>query len=143
MITLELVTLKGLKYSKDVYEAMLPTPDGQIAVFDNHSALVSLVEPGVISIRESEGQADKDMQVFATNGGVVEVTKNRIRMLVDEADSSSDVSKKDAEDALRLAKEMAANAKDQVSLDKATSMIRTQQARLKIADIKNLRRRTK
>ena len=141
MITLELVTLKGLKYAKDVHEVLLPTPQGQIAVFDNHSSLVSLVEPGVVSIRENPNQADKDMEVFATNGGVVEITKNRIRMLVDEANKSSDISEKEAAEALGLAKKMAAEADDQVALDKATSMIKTQQANLRIAELKNFRKR--
>jgi len=141
MITLELVTLQGVKFAKEVHEVLLPTPQGQIAVFDNHSSLVSLVEGGVVSIRSNPNQADKDMEVFATNGGVVEITKNRVRMLVDEASGSSEVSQKEAEEALVRAKEMAASADDQVSLDKATSLIKTQQARLRVAEIKNLKRR--
>jgi len=81
------------------------------------------------------------MEVFATNGGVVEITKNRIRMLVDEANKSSDISEKEAAEALDLAKKMAAEADDQVALDKATSMIKTQQANLRIAELKNFRKR--
>lgn len=141
MITLELVTLKGVKYAKEVHEALIPTPDGQIAVFDNHSDLVTLVEEGVVSVRTSEGQADKDMEHFAVNGGVVEITKNRIRMLIDEASGSSEISQKEAEEALERAKNLAAEAKDQVSLDKAYSQMRTQQARLRVAELKGLKRR--
>ncbi len=140
MITLELVTLSGLKFSDEVYEVVLPTPDGLIAVFPNHMPLVSLATPGVISVRRRESDADDKMQLFATNGGVIEINDRRVRVLVDEADDSSEVIEKEIEEALKLAKEEAKNAKDQVSLDKATQLVQTQQARLKIAELRRRRR---
>ncbi len=48
---LELVTLTGLKFQEDVYEVILPTATGTIAVFPKHMPLVSLAVPGVISVR--------------------------------------------------------------------------------------------
>ena len=140
MITLELVTLVGVKFSEDVYEVILPTPDGQIAIFPDHMPLVSLASPGVISIRRREADADAKLEHFATNGGVIEVNGRRVRVLVDEADHSADVVEKEVKAALELAKKEAKEAKDQVSLDKATQIIQTQQARLKIAELKNRRR---
>ena len=141
MITLELVTLDGLKFSDDVYEVVLPTPDGLIAVFPNHAPIVSLASPGVISIRKREADADDKMELFATNGGVIEINDRRVRVLVDEADDSSEVVEKEIQEALALAEEEARNAKDQVSLDKATQIIQTQQARLKVAELKRRKRR--
>ena len=140
MVTLELVTLNGLKFSDDVYEVVLPTPDGLIAVFPNHMPLVSLASPGVISIRKREADPDDKMELFATNGGVIEISEHRVRVLVDEADDSSEVVEKEIEDALALAQEEAKNAKDQVSLDKANQIIQTQQARLKIAELRRRKR---
>lgn len=40
MIHLELITLTGVKLRESVHEVLLPTHDGQIAVFEHH-ALVS------------------------------------------------------------------------------------------------------
>ncbi len=140
MITLELVTLNGLKFSDDVYEVVLPTPDGLIAVFPNHMPLVSLAVPGVISIRLRESDADEKMELFATNGGVIEINDRRVRVLVDEADDSTEVVEQEIEEALKLAKQEAQNAKDQVSIDKANQMVQTQQARLNVAGMRRRKR---
>lgn len=140
MITFELVTLKGLKFSEDVYEVIVPTPDGLIAVFPHHMPLISLVSPGIISVRRSQSDNDDAMQIFATNGGIVDVEGTRLRVLVDEADHSEEITIEETEAALARAKELAAQAKDQVSLDKANQIIATQHARLKVA---GLRRRTR
>lgn len=141
MFTLELVTLNGLTFSDDVFEVVLPTPDGLIAIFPHHMPLVSLASPGVISIRYRESDADNKLELFATNGGIIEVSDKRVRVLVDEADDTADVVEKEIEAALARAKEEAQNAKDQVSLDKANQIIQTQQARLKVADMKRRKRR--
>lgn len=141
MITLELITLNGVKFSDDVYEVILPTPDGQIAVFPNHMPLVSLATPGVIAIRHREADADDKMDFFATNGGVIEINDRRVRVLVDEADDSAEVVEKEIEQALELAHQEAQNAKDQISLDKANQLVATHQARLKVAGLRRHKRR--
>lgn len=140
MITFELVTLSGLKFSDEVYEVILPTPDGQIAVFPNHMPLVSLAVPGVISIRRRDSDPDDKLEHFATNGGVIEINDRRVRLLADEADHSDEVVHAEAEKALELARQQAKQAKDQVSLDKANQIIQTQHARLKVAGLKRRRR---
>jgi F-type H+-transporting ATPase subunit epsilon len=140
MITLELVTLSGVKFGEEVYEVLLPTADGQIAIFPHHMPLVSLASPGVISVRRREKDSDAAMEHFATNGGVIEINDRRVRVLVDEADDSSEVVEKEAQAALELARKEAVEAKDKVSLDKATQLIQTQQARLRIAELKKRRR---
>ena len=141
MITLELVTLSGVKYGEEVYEVILPTPDGQIAIFPNHMPLVSLASPGVISVRKREKDSDDAMEHCATNGGIVEINDRRVRVLVDEADSSDAITEKEAQDALIKAQELAKDAKDQVSIDKANQLIQVQQARLKVAGLRRKRRR--
>ena len=76
MIHFSLVTLDGTKFGEDVHEVILPTPQGYIAVFENHAPLVSLASPGIISVRRKENHADDMMEHFATNGGVIEVEGN-------------------------------------------------------------------
>lgn len=139
MITLELVTLNGLKFSEEVFEVMLPTPDGIIAIFPHHMPLISLISPGVISVRRTQTDNDDTLQHFATNGGIVDIDGPRIRVLVDEAEHSEDLIEDDVKAALERAQTLARQADDKVSIDKANQIIATQQARLKVA---GLRRRT-
>jgi len=140
MPTLELVTLRGIKYSGEVHEVILPTPDGLIAIFPDHMPLVSMVTPGVITVRRNKNDSDAKMEQFATGGGVVEIAGHRIRVLVDEAQAPHEISVKEAEEALERAKSLAKDAKDQTSLDKAHQLISTHQFRLKVAGIKRRQR---
>lgn len=140
MITLELVTLSGLKFAEDVWQVDLPTPQGIIGIYPDHMPLVSLASPGIISIRRNKNDRDEAMEHFATNGGVIEISGTRVRVLVNEADESDEVSEKEAEEALARAKELEKDAKDQVDIDKARQIIQTQQARLRVAELKNRRR---
>lgn len=141
MIKFELVTLDGVKYSEDVYEVQLPTPDGYIAVFQHHAPLVSLATSGVISVRAKENQPDDMMEHFATNGGVLEISDNKVRMLVDEADAAEELEQAEIQKAIDQAKKLRAEAKDQVSLDHAQSLIDRQTVRLQVAGLKRRRSR--
>jgi len=141
MIQLELVTLTGVKLREPVYEVLLPTPQGQIAVFKNHAPLVSVAVTGVISVRRKSDHPDDMMEHYAIDSGVIEITADTVRVLVDEADKDSDVSAKEAEEALARAKQLRSEARDQVSLDKAQSLVDRQTSRLKIAELRRRSRR--
>ena len=141
MIKLDLVTLHGIKSSGEVYEVLLPTPLGQIAVFENHAPLVSIASPGIIKVRVKPNDPDDFMEVFATNGGVIEVEGNAVRVLVDEADAPEEINEQEAQKAVQDAKNLLATAKDQVSLDNAMSMIERTATRLKVAELKRRRHR--
>ena len=140
MFTFELVTLAGVKFGEEVYEVILPTPDGQIAIFPDHMPLVSLVSPGVVGIRRSAGDRDDHMEYFAINGGVVEISDKTIRVLVDEADHSSEVLEAEVAEALQRAKQAEKASTDQISIDKARQQIQMAGARLKLAELKKRRK---
>jgi len=141
MLHFELVTLTGVKLSETVHEVLLPTPLGQIAVFKDHAPLVSIANTGVISVRRKDNHPDDMMVNYAIDGGVIEVGDDKVRVLVDEADKDSEVSHKEAAEALKRAKHLRAEAKDQVSLDKAQSLVDRQASRLRIAELKRRSKR--
>lgn len=137
----ELVTLTGLKFQEDVYEVVLPTSIGEIAVFPNHMPLVTLATPGVISVRRKAGEADADMDHFATNGGVIEIGNDFVRVLVDEADRGDEIIESEARAALERAQKMKDEAGDSVSLEKAQSLVDRHAVRLKVAELRRRHRR--
>ena len=141
MIKFELVTLTGVKLSEAVYEVLLPTLEGQIGVLKGHMPLVSVATHGMILVRKEATTRDDMMEVFATNGGVIEVENDTLRVLVDEADHSEEISEAEAQKALDLAMKMKAEAKDQVSLEKAQSLIDRQATRLQVAGLRRRNRR--
>lgn len=141
MIRFELVTLNGTKLSEEVYEVRLPTPQGEIGVFTNHAPLVSVASPGVIIVKKSQNDPESKWEYYATNGGVIEIVEGIVRVLVDEADNASEINIQEVEKALERAKALKAEAKDQVSLDKAQQLVDRQAVRLQVAGLRRHRNR--
>jgi F-type H+-transporting ATPase subunit epsilon len=142
VIHFELVTLDGVKFTSDVFEVQLPTTEGVIGIFKNHAPLVSMAVPGVITIRHKENEPDDLQELIATNGGVIEILDDHVRLLVDEADLAEEINEKEIQDAHAKALELRAEAKDQVSLDHAQSLVERTAVRLKVAELRKGRRRT-
>lgn len=141
MINFSLVTLAGTKFSQEVYEVVLPTANGYIAVFDNHMSLVTLAVPGIITIRLKAGDSDSHMQYFATNGGVIEIENNKVRVLVDEADNETEIDEAEVKKAMEHARSLRADAKDQISIEHAQSLVDRQASRLRVAELRRNRSR--
>lgn len=138
---LELITLSGMKVNSDVYEVLLPTPDGEIAVFPGHERLITLAIPGVISIRHHKDDSDDRMDFFATNGGVIEINGQRVRIVVDEADAADEILESETKAALARAEKLRAEAKNQVDINEAQVLINRQTARLKVAGLRRHKRK--
>lgn len=139
MIRFQIVTLSGVKFDEEVYEVILPTPDGQIGVFPDHMPLVSMAVPGVIMVRRDQLDSNSKLEYFATDGGIIEILDNTIKILADEAVHAEDIHEEASKKALIAAEEAYKNAKDKVSLDKAQAMIDRQAVRLNVAKYKRRR----
>lgn len=133
---LQLVTLTGTKLDEQVYEVLLPTADGTIALYPQHMPLVTTVNPGAIIVRRKKGDTDEQRDMFATNGGVAEMTGTALRILVDEADRAEDIVEQEAAAALAEARKLKEEAKDQVELEHAEGLIDRHAVRLKIAELR-------
>lgn len=141
MVTFELVSLEGVKFSEDVYEVLLPTLDGEIGVMPGHMPLISVASHGVVGIRRLSTDKDDMMDYFAINGGVIEVADNVLRVLVDSADNAEEINEQEAQKAFELAKKMVDEAQDEVSLQQAQSLVDRQAVRIQVAGLKRRHRR--
>lgn len=137
---LELVTLRGKKFDQKVYQVTIPTETGPIAIFPSHQAHVTLAAPGVLTIRHNQDDSDEKLEYLAITGGVVKVSSDTVRILVDEADRSDEILEDESKAALARAIEMRENAKDQVELEKAMELVDRQAIRLKVAELRRKRR---
>jgi F-type H+-transporting ATPase subunit epsilon len=136
MIHFQLVALSGTKFNDDVYEVVLPTLEGEIGVLQDHMPLVSVATNGAIVVRRNERDPDSAREYFATNGGVIEISDNTLRVLVDEADHADEINETEAQSAMERAKQMKSEAKDQVSLEHAQSLVDRHAVRLQVASLK-------
>ena len=138
---LQLVTLNGTKLNQEVYEVIIPTAGGEIAVFPDHEPLVGMAKPGVIQVRNQKSDPDDRMELFAISGGIIQIDGKLCKVLVDEAEHGSDIVEAESKQALERAIAMRDNATDQVELEKAHQLVDRHVVRLKVADLRRRHRR--
>lgn len=138
---LELITLAGPKLNTKVYQTTLPTLDGEISVYPDHEALVTIAKPGVIVVRYRQEDEDDKLDYLAIGGGVVEISGEKIRILVDEAELGEEIIEDESLAALERAMAMRDSASDQIELEKAHQLIDRHRVRLKVAELRRRKRR--
>lgn len=139
MIQFELISPEKVLLSEEIYEAILPAAGGQIAVLPNHVPLITLLKPGVISIRRKKGDDDAKLDHIATSGGFVEIGQNRIKVMADTAERADDLDEMKIEQAKEEAKRQAYAAKDDVSHASALARLEMELARYKVKNLKKHR----
>ncbi len=132
---LQLITLRGIKLDEDIYELIIPTAAGEIAIFPGHEPLVSLAVAGVASVRQKKGDSDQKLELYAITGGILEVEKDGIKLLVDEADHGDDIIEAESRAALDRAVKRRDEASEQIEIYKANQLIDRHQVRLQVADL--------
>lgn len=138
---LKLVTLQGPRVDEDVYEVILPTNDGEIAVFPGHEPLVTVAKAGAVSVRKKKDDPDTALDLYAISGGIVEISQTGVKVLVDEADHGDDIIEAESRAALERAIALRDSADNVHELAKAHELIDRHQVRLRIAELRRHRRR--
>ncbi|MDQ7038851.1 MAG: ATP synthase F1 subunit epsilon [Aquificota bacterium] len=99
MIRVEIVTPKGLAFSKEVESVNIPTVEGEIGVLENHMYLMTLLKPGLVYFNGNEREG------MAVTWGVVDVTPEKVLILAEEAYEVGEIdvgkAKKEFEEAVR------------------------------------------
>jgi F-type H+-transporting ATPase subunit epsilon len=139
-LSFEIVTPSGLVFQEEVWEVLLPTPEGQIGILPHHAPLVTLLTPGIITIKRSREEAEANVEHVATAGGFVAIDGGRVRVLADEAERADDIDEAKAKEALERAEALKRNNQSEVSLADATAAIELNLARLKVASLRRRRR---
>jgi len=131
----ELLTLSGVKYSGDVSEVALKTPQGALAILPHHEPFTAIVVPGPITIRP----AGKTEELYAAFGGIIEVIDNRVRLLADEVEHADDIVEAEVEEALAKAQAAKEGVKDKGELHRAQQLVDRHAVRLEVTRIRRNR----
>lgn len=138
--TFELITPEGLKYEAEIFQVLLPTQSGVIGVLSGHEHLLTIITTGVLSIYPHADTAEEAIEYVAVSSGFAEIFGKRVRILADSAERADEIDELKAMEALEKAKKMQLEAKDQVAMSDALSVIERQAVRLKVAGLKRRRR---
>ena len=133
----ELLTLSGAKFKGEADEVILTTTNGEMGVLPHHEPFIGQVVAGAVTIKHGKGAPE----VFATYGGLLEITEDYVRLLADEADHEGELVASEIEEALAHAKAMRDKAKDKVELAKAQQMIDRSEVRLGVAKMRRTHHR--
>jgi F-type H+-transporting ATPase subunit epsilon len=123
---LEIVTPERLAYSDEVDAVVLPGSEGEMGVLPHHAPLVSTLGVGELRIRK--GGAEES---FAIVGGFVQVRPDRVVVMAETADMSSEIDLEKAQEARREA-ERALESGYHEGADLAAARAALQQALLRI-----------
>lgn len=77
---LEIITPDKTLFEGEVDAATFPGSKGSFQVLKNHASLISSLDKGKVILR-----TNKEMQEILISGGIVEVLKNNIIVLAEEA----------------------------------------------------------
>lgn len=127
-----LVSLSGIQFSDSAKEVRVKTPIGHMVVLPGHEPITAVASPGPVVIVDSANQEE----VFASYGGMFEVTNNDVKILVDQVDHIDTLIESDIQEALKSAKSLRTKAKDQKELDEAQALIDRQIVRLEVSRIR-------
>lgn len=74
---LNIITPENILYDGEIKSVQLQGTDGKFQILNNHAPIISALSKGQIRITDSE---DKEI-TFDINGGLVEMSKNKIQIL--------------------------------------------------------------
>jgi F-type H+-transporting ATPase subunit epsilon len=110
-INLEIVSPDRKVYTGSVKSVSAPGIEGGFQVLSNHAPFVTTLGIGKVKIEEADG----NNLVYAINGGIFEVSKNRATILAESIESQEEIDEDKVKAALARAEELLKN--DDVSKD--------------------------
>jgi F-type H+-transporting ATPase subunit epsilon len=126
-ILLEIVTPERLAYSDTVDAVVLPGSEGELGVLPHHAPLVTMLGVGELRIRKGGVE-----ESFAIVGGFLQVRPDRVVVMAETADLSSEIDLEKAQEARREAERAIEGAVPTDAVDLAAARASLQQALLRI-----------
>lgn len=132
----QLISGDGVKFDEQVYEVLVPTKDGVIAIAEDHMPLLSAGAPGVLSIRRKSGDPASALEHFAVYGGILQIEGKEARFITDDVTTPEEVGEREAQEALARAQKLVETADSRQALDEAKQVLHQHTARLHLAQLK-------
>jgi F-type H+-transporting ATPase subunit epsilon len=125
----DLVSPERLLVSEPVDMVIVPGTEGDFGALPEHSNLISLIRPGVITVFKDGRQAER---IFV-GGGFAEVTASACTVLAEQATPVGEIDRAAAEQAVTDAREDVEDAKDDTARAIAQAALKVAEARLAAA----------
>ena len=126
-IILEIVTAEKVVYSESIDILVVPGIEGELAILPGHTALLTALKPGEIRVIK-----DGSESFMAVSGGFLEVMRDKVTILAEQAERSEEIDLARAEEALRRAEGLVATSSTDLDLQRALASLRRSRARISV-----------
>ncbi len=135
MLKVEIVTPERIVHTTSGEEVLLPTIEGTLGIRKGHMPLITLLSAGEIVVKR-DGRED----LYAVQGGFVEILGNVVRVLADSAEREDELDEQRIRQAIERAQVARAGKGEQVEGDAAIAALEANLARLKVFQRRKKRR---
>lgn len=113
-------------------EIILPSSTGQLGILTGHIPLLTAIDIGVTRVR-----VNKEWKPIILLGGFAEVNNNIVTILVNGAETISEIDMDEAKKSLEEATNLVAKARSNKEKIEATQMLRKAKAKVQAATVLN------
>ncbi len=124
---LKIITPRKVVLDRQADRVTVPSADGEITILPRHTYLLSLLNEGIVRIKES-GKED----LLAIGGGYLETDGKDLNILVSRAYGQDEIDADETEKALAQAKLDLEGAKDEKQKQEAQSLLRRSLVEMKL-----------
>jgi F-type H+-transporting ATPase subunit epsilon len=129
---LELVTPERLLFNEEVQAVRAPGINGSFGVLAHHAPLLTELSTGMIKVTLANGQEE----FIATTGGFMQVSRQKVIILADAAELSSEIDVERARQALERSRKLL-ELPGELTADEIREMAERAQNRIRVAQMKS------
>jgi len=132
-LQVDVVSPIGSVYKGEADMVSLRGSAGEMGIAYGHTELLSTIPAGVVNIKK-----DDQTDVLYVSGGIVEVTPNRVTIMVDDMERAENLNQAEAEKAKARAEEALKNPDaSKLDIEAANTRLKEADARLKALNSSN------
>lgn len=126
LLHFEIATPERVVLKEAAQQVTIPTREGDITVLPKHMPLVSILKPGVLEIKNADGQ----LETMAVSGGFVEVLPTKVVVLADTAERAAEIDEARAEEARKRAEALMSEQAEAHDVANVEALLAKELARL-------------
>ena len=124
-----MVTPERIALTMDAASVVVPGVEGSLGVLANHAPLMAELAIGEVIVRDAAGKETN----LAISDGFMEMCENQVRILVNTAETSTEIDVARAQEAKKRAEERLAERRDDIDKARAEASLKRALVRLRIS----------
>jgi len=130
MLNLKIITPQKQILERQVKSVSCRTVEGDITILPRHSALLTLLSEGVITVKDETG---KD-ELFSAGSGYIETDGKKVQILISRAANQDEIDERKVEEARQQAKKILSEQKSASDRRQAWAMLQRTSLDLKVVN---------